>query len=359
MSGMKDLPLPPGAGLTWGDLGRLMPLYLAVDTGGIVRAVGPTMHKLAGAELVGAPLASVFTLHHPPRIGRVEDLLRHVPLRLSLAGPRPTPFKGVAVALAGSSGVLINLSFGATLRDAVHDHALTDTDFAVTDLASELLFLAEAKAAVMTQAQKFSDRLRGARAQAVEQSLTDPLTGLRNRRGLDRVLARLKGLQQPVGVIHVDLDHFKQINDTLGHAVGDQVLVSVGARLRHAVRDDDSVARIGGDEFVVTLPGLRDCNQVALVARRLLVDLARPVWHGAPQNIPSRTPADCPALCPSDWPQVAVSASLGVAVWDGSSTVSLESLLLEADRALYDAKDAGRGQVRFAGQPDGSCPGGD
>jgi diguanylate cyclase len=318
----------PAPGLSWRDLGLLMPLFVAVDTDGRVRAAGPTLRKLAGGEAVGRSLDQVFTFQHPPAMGRVQDLTSVVPLRLSLSGTPSTPFKGIAIPLAASDGVLINLSFGATLRDAVHDHGLTDTDFAVTDLASELLFLAEAKAAVMTQAQKFSDRIRSARAQAVEQSLTDPLTGLRNRRGLDRMLARLTGAGQPFGVIHVDLDHFKQINDTLGHAMGDEVLVSVGARLRNAVRDDDSVARIGGDEFLVVLPGVRDCRQVDLVARRLLDDLARPVRH--------------------DNPQVVVTASLGVAVWDGSSRTSIDALLLDADRALYQAKDAGRGRVHFA-----------
>jgi diguanylate cyclase len=324
----------PNPDLSWQAIGLLMPVFAALDKDGILRAAGPTLRKLAGPGAIGRHLEQVFKLQHPQQLDRVQDLTRFVPLRLSLAGDRPTPFKGVAVALAGTGGVLINLSFGATLRDAVRDHGLTDTDFAVTDLASELLFLAEAKAAVMAQAQKFSDRLRGARAQAVEQALTDPLTGLRNRRGLDRMLARLSTSGQPFGIIHVDLDHFKQINDTLGHAMGDQVLVSIGSRLRRAVRDDDSVARIGGDEFLVVLPGLRDRAQVAVVARRLLHDLAQPVRR--------------------DNPRVVVSASLGVAVWDGGTSISIEGLLLDADRALYDAKDAGRGQVRFADPGPGS-----
>lgn len=330
---MPDGQPSPGIMLDLQTLGWLMPLHAVLDAQGLVQQMGPTLRKLAGEGALGQPLTDSFAVLHPSAIARALDLTRVAPLRLTLRGVPATALRGVAVPLAGSpGGVLLNLSFGSTLGDAVRDHALSATDFAVTDLASELLFLAEAKDAVMAEARKFSDRLRGARAQAMEQALTDPLTGLRNRRGLDRALARLGASGQPFGLVHVDLDHFKQINDTLGHLVGDRVLAAVGARLRRAVRDDDSVARIGGDEFVILLPGLADPARLDQIAQRLLEDLSRPVM--------------------ADGAAVRVSASLGVVVREGVEPIQIEALLLAADRALYRSKDAGRGRITFAAATD-------
>lgn len=312
------------------ELGRLMPLFAWLDRQGVLLDAGPTLQKLAGPGAVGRPLGEIFALVHPRGFGQALELTRAAPLRLVLRGPIATAFKGAAVPLAGGE-VLLNLSFSYGLREAVRDHGLSDTDFAATDLAFELLYLTEANGAVMAEAKKSSERLRGARAQAVEQSLTDPLTGLRNRRGLDRTLGRLAASGQRFGLIHVDLDHFKAINDTLGHAAGDAVLAAVGARLRQVVRDDDSVARIGGDEFVVLLPGLAERGGVLRVAERILAALAQPVGRG-------------------EGGAIAVSASLGAVIWDGAvaGPLSAERLLNEADRALYRSKDAGRGRVTFA-----------
>jgi diguanylate cyclase (GGDEF)-like protein len=313
-------------------LGRLMPLFLLLDTELRVVAAGPTLAKIAGPGLLGRPLDESFELVQPLPPVDAAALLAAPVLRLRLRGAAGTSFKGVAVRGPPPGGTLVNLSFSYGLREAIADHALSATDFAVTDLAFELLFLAEANAAVMAEARKSSERLRGARARALEQALTDPLTGLRNRRGLDRTLQRLAAAGTPFGLVHVDLDHFKRINDTLGHAAGDRVLTEVAARLRRAVRDDDSVARLGGDEFVVLLPGLRDRSAVEAVAQRLLADLARPLeppLPGAP----------------------GISASLGVVLWSGVGPIEAEALLSAADRALYASKGAGRGRVTFHPDP--------
>lgn len=323
-------PLAAGAvALTDAALGALMPLHLRLDAAARVTDAGPTLRKIAGPGLLGRPLAEVFQPLQPETVARAADLIGAGALRLRLRGPAGTVFKGAAVALSGGGGALVNLSFSYGLREAVAEHGLSATDFAATDLAFELLYLAEANAAVMAEAKRASERLRGARARAMEQALTDPLTGLRNRRGLDRTLERLSAQGEVFGLIHVDLDHFKQVNDTLGHAAGDRVLVEVAHRLRRAVRDDDSVARLGGDEFVVLLPGLRERSGIEAVARRLLKDLAQP--HHLP-GLPPR----------------AISASLGVALWCQEGPVSVDALLLAADRALYASKDAGRGRVTFA-----------
>lgn len=308
-------------------LGRLLPLHARLDAGAVLRGLGPTLRKLTGAAALGQPLASVLIPVHPARVTAARDLLQDAPLRLVLRGSVPTPFKGVAVPLA-DGGVLVNLSFSYRLQEAVRDHRLSGSDFAPTDLANELLYLAEANAAILAAARRASDGLRGARAQALEQALTDPLTGLRNRRGLDRALDRLSRSGQPFGLIHIDLDHFKKINDTWGHPVGDQLLVEVAARLRQVVRDADAIARLGGDEFVVLLLGQSDPERVRAVAQRILQTLRQPV-----------------ALPP---PSPAISASLGVAVCDGAAPARIDDLLMAADRALYRSKEAGRGRVTLA-----------
>jgi diguanylate cyclase len=327
----RPLPSPPGVAdpALAVALGRLVPLHLLLDPALVVLSAGPTLHKIAGPGLVGRLLTDCLAPLQPATIATPEDLTQAAVLRLRLRGPVPTVFKGVAAPFPQGGAVLLNLSFGYGLREAVAVHALSATDFAATDLAFELLYLAEANAAVMAEARRASERLRGARARALEQALTDPLTGLRNRRGLDRTLARLAAAGTPFGLIHVDLDHFKRINDTLGHASGDAVLVEVARRLRAAVRDDDSVARLGGDEFVVLLPGLRERGPVEGVAQRLLVDLARP--HPMPGGPPQ-----------------GVSASLGVVLCPAGADWGCDGLLGAADRALYASKDGGRGRMTFA-----------
>ena len=317
-------------------LGGLMPMFLRLDDSGRLVDAGPTLRKLIGPEAIGRHLAEVFVLIRPKACIRAQDLTHGGPLRLNLRGPVPTGFKGIAMPLHGG-GVLMNLSFSYGLREAVRDHGLSDTDFAATDLAFELLFLAEANAAIIARARRFSEGLNKARAQALEQALTDPLTGLHNRRGLDRVVAHLQAEGRVFALIHVDLDHFKRINDTLGHAAGDLVLKTVARRLRGAVRDNDSVARIGGDEVVVLLSGMTDKSGVELVAKRIVNSLAEPV--SAADDGGDRS-----------GPVIDVSASLGVVVRDGGEPRAIEELLVLADQALYRSKDAGRGRFTFAGE---------
>ena len=163
----------------------------------------------------------------------------------------------------------------------------------------------------------------------------DPLTGLPNRRLLlDRVrhaMANAARLQQHGSLMFLDLDHFKVLNDTLGHDVGDELLQQVATRLRSCVRDGDSVARLGGDEFVVLLEGLNAhaseaATQAELVAHKILETLAQP--YSLRQHSYSSTP------------------SIGIVVFM-QDVESMDDLLKKADVAMYQAKAAGRNTARF------------
>jgi diguanylate cyclase (GGDEF)-like protein/PAS domain S-box-containing protein len=155
---------------------------------------------------------------------------------------------------------------------------------------------------------------------------TDPLTGVANRAAffaeLGRRLDHEPGL---VGVLVVDLDKFKPVNDQFGHAVGDEVLTRVSDRLRAAVRDGDLVARLGGDEFAVVLPALRDPAEAEAAAARIVEVLGQPIPFGDGR--------------------VEVGASVGVAVSLDGATPLLR-LLEQADTALYEVKSAGGGGWR-------------
>lgn len=161
----------------------------------------------------------------------------------------------------------------------------------------------------------------------------DRLTGLLNRSVLDErlpvVLAQAERTGTGCALVYVDLDHFKAVNDTLGHEAGDRVLVTVANRLRDAVRSTDLVARIGGDEFVIVLPGLVDDGHIHRLCDSLLAALHAPV-EGV-----------------GDGPGWVAGASLGVAIHpDDASTA--EALVSRADAAMYAVKRRGRGGIRFA-----------
>lgn len=311
--------IPPAA------LDQLMPLHARVDSGAVLRGLGPTLARLLGGGALGQRLDAVFAMTHPARVTAAADLLRMTSLRLVLRGPVATPFKGVAVALA-DGGALLNLSFSYRLQDAVRDHRLSASDFAPTDLANEYLYLVEANTAILAEARRASDRLRGARALALEQALTDPLTGLRNRRGLDRALAALAASGQPFGLIHIDLDHFKRINDTQGHSAGDAVLKTVARTVMRELRIEDCFGRIGGEEFAILIANA-DAETAADVAERVRAAIER-------TTIPGHE-------------SIRVTASFGIAeATDG--VLDVEDLTSRADAQLYSAKASGRNRVHVA-----------
>jgi diguanylate cyclase (GGDEF)-like protein len=312
-------------------LGQLMPMHLVLSNDGRIISAGPTLVKtLGGTSPLGAGFFDEFKLRRPGAVVDMASLHQIAGQRLSLV-PRKghqQVLRGIAVSLRDQGGVLINLSFGIGVIEAVAAHRLTDADFAATDLAMELLYLVEAKTAITDELRQLNLRLQGARDAAQREALTDGLTGLTNRRGLDIALQKVIRQNKPFGLMHIDLDFFKHVNDTMGHAAGDHVLQEVGRRLGVETRKGDVVARVGGDEFVLLLERLTDPIQLGLIADRLVARLSEPILF---DEQPCR-----------------VSASIGISISSHYQAPSPERMLGDADRALYASKNAGRAQAKFA-----------
>ena len=168
-----------------------------------------------------------------------------------------------------------------------------------------------------------------ARRRIEELAFTDPLTGLPNRvllrERFEVAISYAKRERGTFAVLFVDLDRFKQINDSMGHGIGDRVLVVVAERLRDCVRQIDTAARLGGDEFMVLLAGI-DSAGAEIAARRILNAVSQPV--------------------PVDGMNFSLTVSIGIAMYpeDGADA---EELTRNADSAMYAVKERGRADVRF------------
>jgi len=178
-----------------------------------------------------------------------------------------------------------------------------------------------------------TDLSRLRRSEAERERLThfDPLTHLPNRllalSRLQHAIEQARRQHRAIGVLHLDLDHFKRVNDSLGHTIGDAVLVELADRLQKQLREDTTLARLGGDEFLIILEHLEMPDDTARLARRLVESLRRPVEIGNGQRI---------------FP----SASFGICIYPDDGETSQE-LLQRAETAMYEAKRRGRDQYCF------------
>jgi diguanylate cyclase (GGDEF)-like protein len=176
----------------------------------------------------------------------------------------------------------------------------------------------------ITTQRRLEERLR-------HDAMHDPLTGLLNRGAfldsLHRSCARADRAGAKLGVLYIDLDGFKQINDTFGHGIGDMVLVETSQRLRCNLRDGETIGRLGGDEFIVLLEGVPSREVVVEIADRLLSALEQPL-------------VDLPDVPP-------VSASIGIALCEPNTQPAAE-VLNRADDAMYEAKRDGKGRWALA-----------
>jgi len=162
------------------------------------------------------------------------------------------------------------------------------------------------------------------------QAYHDLLTGLPNRAlfrdHLGLMLAQAKRTQKPLAVLSLDLDHFKVINDSLGHTIGDEMLLAVGARLRQCLREGDTLARLGGDEFAVLLPTLVSRSDVEHICRKIIQVLSKPVYVKGHE--------------------IYISVSIGACVAPEDGEL-IDSLIRQAEIAMYQAKSQGRSRLQF------------
>ncbi len=313
-----------------------VPFALVIDPDGRVGHVGPTFEKIAPGAL-GRPIAEVMRFVRPAAVPDQATLLMLAGRRMRVelldetgrrAGDTPLLMRCAVVPLADGRALVV-MSLGADPSLALRRHRLSAQDFAETDSTVDMLFLHEAHGVVLREFKRLGARLDDARAAAEEEAATDKLTGLRNRRAMDRLLQRLTRQKGAVfGLMNLDLDFFKAVNDTLGHAAGDRVLERVGVILREEVRRGDTVARVGGDEFMLVFA---ECSDVALlerIAARIIARLEQPIdWEGNACHI---------------------SGSIGIAMSSFYDRIDVERLIADADEALYASKRAGRARHSVA-----------
>ncbi len=178
----------------------------------------------------------------------------------------------------------------------------------------------------------FSDITDKKRTDALiwNQANFDTLTQLPNRRLFrDRLEMDLRKAHRDsalLGLLFIDMDRFKEVNDTLGHHMGDELLIQAAHRIQRCVRESDSVARLGGDEFTVILPDLNDIADIGRISNSIIETLAKPFQLGEDQAY--------------------ISASIGITVYPEDAT-TVEDLLKNADQAMYEAKRAGRNRYSY------------
>lgn len=218
---------------------------------------------------------------------------------------------------------------------AQHDNKLRALASGAKDFISKPIDLMEAKVRIynMLEVRLLYKELGHFSNTQTSLALHDALTGLPNRRFLNdklsEAVAHANRHKTTMAVMYLDLDGFKQINDQLGHDVGDTLLRAVGARLSAAVRGDDTVVRMGGDEFVVALWKLDNADRAALLAAKIIKALSRPY------RIDSQT--------------ARVTASVGIALYPAHGK-DAETLMKNADSALATAKQSGKNKYCIAGE---------
>jgi diguanylate cyclase (GGDEF)-like protein len=312
-------------------LARLMPMHLVVDGGGIILAAGPTLERMrAPGPLRGAAFFDVFAMRRPRGVIGISSLAASGADRVQLdfVSPPHTPLRGHFVPDGGGTFVF-DLSFGITVREAVATYGLKATDFAPTSLAVDMLFLAEANAAALAESRDLNRRLRESTSAAERLARTDALTGVGNRRALEAMVEELVERGESFGFMHVDLDYFKSVNDSFGHAAGDHVLNQVARILERETRDGDCVVRLGGDEFGLVFRGMIDPRPLSVIAGRILATFEEPI--------------------PYDGANCRISASIGVTTSNRYDVPDVATILRDADVALYRSKLLGRSRATIFG----------
>ena len=314
-------------------LGLLVVMPIAVIAHDVIK-LGPDLmmkqRSQGEAALIFACVLGVSVAVFAPNMPPVQFLVMPAVLLASFRlGPLGAALSTVIVAVVGSLGTVIAAKAGALTADEV---TLRVFNFQL-NLAVLFLTALPIGAAMAQRSQLERDltdeKERADRFAADMASLAniDDLTGLATRRffldQLDTLAATARRISQPLTLAMIDIDHFKPINDNFGHAVGDAVLMAIGAACRTAVRADDVIGRLGGEEFAMLMP-LTDQETAYRIVDRL------------------REAVAAIAIPTVDGRSVSVTISIGMAMF---ADQAIDRLLLDADRALYLAKERGRNRI--------------
>ena len=280
--------------------------------------------------LGGAGYLSVASTMDPGEVCQLHRKNRYDLILLDLVMPGTDGFQ----VLEGLKEVETDSYLPVLAVTAHPGHKLRALQCGAKDFISKPLDLAEVLMRVhnMLEVRLLHEAARNHARMLESLALKDPLTGLANRRLLAERMAMALGHarrnQSAMAVVYLDLDGFKHVNDTLGHAAGDMLLRTVAARLVAAVRDEDTVARLGGDEFIIGLWHLTSADDAATVVSKVTAVVSQPY------DIEGETVS------------ITVSAGVGIYPLHGEEA---DTLMKSADLALYDAKRAGKNTYRVSG----------
>ncbi len=312
-------------------LNRLMPMHMQVSSEGVIKYIGPTLFKITGS-ILNRRVFDVIHLHRPQvefSLHNFSDLIGQN-LHVHIIGSKGAHESLQAmIEPLNDDGWIMYFSLGYKILDHVTRHGLTANDFAPGDPTVEMLFIVEAHTSVLSESARLNSKLDAAREKAQAQAETDKLTGLYNRRAFERILQGLflEYPEKPFGLMNIDLDFFKEVNDVNGHAAGDHVLQNVAQILREKVRQGDAVARVGGDEFMIAFPDCADVGILHSIAQRIIAAVEQPIRY-------NHTHCN-------------ISASIGMTHSDLYDRLDPTEMLHDADEALYSSKRAGRSCYRL------------
>ncbi|WP_299850285.1 bifunctional diguanylate cyclase/phosphodiesterase [uncultured Roseovarius sp.] len=304
----------------------LFPMYVTLDATGRIEDHGPTLSHIFTEDITDRMFFDVFTVEKPRRIADLDALHKRTGVKLVItARPdhgEPIQFRSVAMRMDDDAGRLfLDFSIGVSLADAIKRFDLTGAHFRPNDFSIDLFYTFETQRALLDDSTKMARALTSAKEDAERKAYIDSVTGIANRRALYIHLEEiLKGPKSgdTYALLHLDLDKFKLLNDTFGHAAGDTVLKHAATAMQARIGPADLAARIGGDEFAMVFRENHETGDLEQLAQNLAAEISRPV--------------------PIDGHRCNVEVSIGIIRFRAGDTDGADRLLMNSDIALYEAK---------------------